>query len=563
MANNLSAIKFKRRISGAAPTAAQIQRGELFLHLGNRTIYTKNESDQVIELGVAGAGGTIGGDLTVNGKLTVNQNTELKGGLSAGGTTLIWLDVNQNLKVLGSAAITSSVSALNGQIKIAMKGPDPYIGFSEPNTMLRSNANGLLVIGAKSTDTQQRAIIFRPQGESAPGGESSIKTDGSFNIPGLNVANATVLKDLTTNGNVVTNGRFDSKGAFTVALGASFGSTVKSSGILTVGDGGERVQIHPGNNASVKFYGGNAIRSEIFGMTSGADALKIRPSGNSVNDYNFGMDGTLSSLALVVRNRLDVHATADTEWSAVNFKGGPGSSQKRGLVYADGNGSVGLSNANGRQIAWNNDNTCVIGTGSLTVGNWVANGEQQEPGAKSYFRNKDWMYLEGTNAWQDKDVGWVRQVNGFRMDLKRPNANWYSEDCLLQADGWGEVRRRFVVYADGAQSIFEMTHPGDLFVPRNVEANNVLIRSDRTVKSNIKSITAALDKVSTLDGSTYIDESNKLSAGLIAQDVQEVLPEAVIRDNKGLLRLNYNAVVGLLVNAVKELRQEVKELRGK
>lgn len=562
MANNLSAIKFKRRISGAAPTAAQIQRGELFLHLGNRTIYTKNESDQVIELGVAGAGGTIGGDLTVNGKLTVNQSTELKGALSAGGTTLIWLDVNQNLKVLGNTTLTGELTALNGQIKVAMKGPDPYIGFSEPNTMLRSNANGLLVIGAKSTDAQQRAIIFRPQGESAPGGESHIKSDGSFNIPGLNVANATVLKDLTTSGNVTTNGRFDAKGAFTVALGASFGSTVKSSGILTVGDGGERVQIHPGNNASIKFYGGNAIRADIFGMTSGANAIQIRPGSNSTNDFNFGMDGTLSSLALVARTRFDVHATADTEWSAVNFRGAVNSSQKRGLVFADANGAVGFNNAKGSQATWTNDNGFIIGSGSLTVGNYAANGEQQEPGAKSYFRNKDWMYLEGTNAWQDPSLGWVRQVNGLRMDMKRPGAAWYTEDCTLQSDGWGQVRRRFVVYADGAQGIFEMTHVGDLLVQRNVEANNVLIRSDRTVKSNIKTISSALDKISNLDGSTYIDESNKLSAGLIAQDVQEVLPEAVIRDDKGLLRLNYNAVVGLLVNAVKELRQEVKELRG-
>ncbi|UYW75828.1 hypothetical protein OFY05_23005 (plasmid) [Pseudocitrobacter faecalis] len=58
------------------------------------------------------------------------------------------------------------------------------------------------------------------------------------------------------------------------------------------------------------------------------------------------------------------------------------------------------------------------------------------------------------------------------------------------------------------------------------------------------------------------------SGGLIAQDVQDVQPELVTVDHNDQsgeprLRLNYNGVVGMLVEAVKELREEVRELKAK
>ena len=58
-------------------------------------------------------------------------------------------------------------------------------------------------------------------------------------------------------------------------------------------------------------------------------------------------------------------------------------------------------------------------------------------------------------------------------------------------------------------------------------------------------------------------DSNEPSAGLLAQEVQKVLPEAVkFNPNTGLLSLNYNAVLGLVVEAINELEQRVTGLEN-
>ncbi|HHR4773462.1 TPA: tail fiber domain-containing protein, partial [Salmonella enterica] len=108
---------------------------------------------------------------------------------------------------------------------------------------------------------------------------------------------------------------------------------------------------------------------------------------------------------------------------------------------------------------------------------------------------------------------------------------------------------------------------GDLTVTGNISVNDAYIRSDRRSKRNFRAIENALDKVSELNGQLYevqIGGKFVCSGGLIAQDVQAVLPELVVADDtdEGLLRLNYNGVTGLLVEAVKELRAELQQLRG-
>jgi hypothetical protein len=100
--------------------------------------------------------------------------------------------------------------------------------------------------------------------------------------------------------------------------------------------------------------------------------------------------------------------------------------------------------------------------------------------------------------------------------------------------------------------------------------------SDARLKTDIKSIDNALDKVASLRGITYSWNEIGLNSfdvetvppylmerevGLIAQDVQEVLPEVVVTRTNGYLAMRYERVVPLLVEAIKELREQVNELR--
>jgi hypothetical protein len=115
-----------------------------------------------------------------------------------------------------------------------------------------------------------------------------------------------------------------------------------------------------------------------------------------------------------------------------------------------------------------------------------------------------------------------------------------------------------------------------IFVSGEVNATGDVIAfgtSDKNLKENITIIDKALDKVLALDGITFnwnntaVNILNKNSEirepGVIAQQVQEVLPEAVSLREDGYLGVRYEKLVPLLIEAIKELKQEVDELKKK
>lgn len=107
-----------------------------------------------------------------------------------------------------------------------------------------------------------------------------------------------------------------------------------------------------------------------------------------------------------------------------------------------------------------------------------------------------------------------------------------------------------------------------MYVRDNIDVNDVYIRSDIRCKSEIKLIDNAQEKSKLLGGYTYLLKNSvtdevKPSVGLIAQEVQEVLPELVTEDKEtGLLRLNYNGIIGLNTATINEHTDEIKELKS-
>jgi len=95
-------------------------------------------------------------------------------------------------------------------------------------------------------------------------------------------------------------------------------------------------------------------------------------------------------------------------------------------------------------------------------------------------------------------------------------------------------------------------------------AGDIISNSDVRLKSNIVGIKDALSKVLKLQGKQYTMNGRDNQIGLIAQDVEEVLPQMVhtAKDEMGTKAINYQNMVALLVEAIKDLQAEVKELKG-
>ncbi len=96
--------------------------------------------------------------------------------------------------------------------------------------------------------------------------------------------------------------------------------------------------------------------------------------------------------------------------------------------------------------------------------------------------------------------------------------------------------------------------------------NDVTAFSDERLKSNITTIPDALSKVSEMRGVHYVrDETGKDSSGVIAQELQKIAPELVLTadDEMGTLSVNYGNITGYLIEAVKELKAEIEELKAR
>jgi hypothetical protein len=93
---------------------------------------------------------------------------------------------------------------------------------------------------------------------------------------------------------------------------------------------------------------------------------------------------------------------------------------------------------------------------------------------------------------------------------------------------------------------------------------NVIAFSDARAKENIKTIDSALEKVNKLRGVEFnkIGEE-KTCIGVIAQEVEEVLPEVVETDDNGMKAVAYGNMVGLLIEAMKEQQKQIDELKAK
>ena len=97
---------------------------------------------------------------------------------------------------------------------------------------------------------------------------------------------------------------------------------------------------------------------------------------------------------------------------------------------------------------------------------------------------------------------------------------------------------------------------GDLTVGGNVTAN-----SDLNLKEDIVTIPDALQKVRDMRGVSFSwKENGRKSIGVVAQEVEKVLPE-LVNETDGVKSVAYGNIIGLLIEAIKEQQIQIDELK--
>ena len=127
----------------------------------------------------------------------------------------------------------------------------------------------------------------------------------------------------------------------------------------------------------------------------------------------------------------------------------------------------------------------------------------------------------------------------------------------------------FTILTYGQSGTYTQIGPSDDADLIALTANTVTINGDLTLasdmrlKTNIMSLGATMSKLLQIDGKSYtFKNSGKKSVGVLAQEIQEQFPDLVIERQDGMLTVNYQGLIPVLINALKEQNSELKKVRN-
>jgi len=290
---------------------------------------------------------------------------------------------------------------------------------------------------------------------------------------------------------------------------------------ITLGDAEDLQLYHDGSNSYIKDNGTGNLNymggTQTFQNAAGSKTMMVLNSANSVDlNYNnstkfqttnTGVDvtGTITSTGLTT-------VTQAADYDGIRFRG-----------YDDTNGyygKIGITDVGYTQI-----------------------------------------FAEGNRS---IDLKSGRQIRFFTST----DNSTYNNSFNLNSDGSSTFSGNVSGSSTSILTMSEISSSGDIVAEGDVVAYN---SSDVRLKDNIQVIKGSLDKIDGIRGVEF-DWNDKSPGwaqerghdiGVIAQEVQKVVPEIVVERKNGYLGVDYKRLVPLLIESVKELRQEVNDLKKK
>ena len=164
-----------------------------------------------------------------------------------------------------------------------------------------------------------------------------------------------------------------------------------------------------------------------------------------------------------------------------------------------------------------------------------------------------WSDPSGGNSHQlaftDNNNIWLRQSTS--------STTWGSWNKILHDGNYNN----YALPLTGGTVSGNLTITGNADIGGNVQAADFNSTSDARYKIDIQTVTSALDKVSKLRGVSFNwKDSGKPAIGVIAQEVEQVIPE-VVHTSENRKTVSYGNLVGVLIEAIKEQQQQIQELQ--
>jgi hypothetical protein len=295
---------------------------------------------------------------------------------------------------------------------------------------------------------------------------------------------------------------------------------------------------HFSNGAFIGTYAGTDPAANVmrFG-TSGTERMRITSAGS----VGIGTSSPSSKLHISDANTSIIKASVDAGGSGVgSFRASHGTNEF-GFYVAGTNALVFYDyGSNNERMRIDSAGRVGIGTSSPINSLHIQDSINQ----KMIITNDD--FVDGTTG------------TSFDITFGATSGNTYSEiRHLINGRGaWGN----FVLARNGGNVGIGLTVPTEkLHVSGNILATgNITAYSDERLKSDIETLDGS--KVYEMRGVSYIKDG-QASSGVIAQELQKVAPELVSESGE-YLSVAYGNLVGYLIEAVKELKAEIEELKN-
>jgi len=510
--------------------------------------------------------GSFGGDIDINATLEVGGTSSFAGAMT----------LDDNLETTGTSSFGGKMEVnndidCNGESFIMKNG-------SAQKIILRDDGTGSFVGGVKINDTLEVG------GTSSFGGAMTL--NNNLEITGTSSFGG----DMTINSNVTQTGEsFIMNDGTSDKMSLTHNGNSSFSGTMTAG-------AINSTSGTVDIY--HASAKLRVGTSTGAFNATINQDGTSSFAGAMQIDDTLTvDQRATLNNGLSVSSTESSSFAGVvrfddtssfggivtlnndvDQKGGTFSmfdddTTKKVEFTRSGNGSflgtleasaINCTGLAGHVDIYSADASLRVGT---DLGNLNATINQSGDGSfagtmdiggtsttggniLSVNGNTTWNYYNNERCKLTVGSGTANSEMLIRGNLKINNGS--DTNASISALGTGvlnELTCGNFIHPGGASSTF--TFGGE------IQAVDFVITSDERLKSDIKKIPKALDKVKELSGYTYtINE--KESAGVIAQELLKVLPESVTTRDDGYYAVSYHGLIGLLIEAVKELSEKVK-----
>ena len=485
-------------------------------------------------------------------RMTIDDN-----GLDMIGTTNIKIDGTEVISQAGSGTFTSA-GASYGSGQVALMAKDTSTG--RGTIRVRSDADNAAEIFWDVNGAARWDISTRASGESY-----DLHFYGQAGTPSMGNVSGPYLK-LTQSGNLyLPSGglytgstlRLSSTGALTNVSG-NISMFTNNVGYITSADGGNAGLLDgfdstefartgnysatfggtPSSSNLVRFNnaGGQSMntassyksRLEVFQPNAGADAfMSFHVSGDYA--FYFGLDGATNDLSV----------------------GGWSMGANKYRVYHSGN--VGSQTLTIGTLSVTNDITANSGIQLKRSGSAGTGISFYDP---SYTSWSQYMATPGTS-------GCGASGNITAASSAHGVSSWAMRFFAENASGYGFTWETGSTTGNPSVIMGLSSSTYNLSVGGTVTAN-----SDRRIKKNIVTIDNALDKVLKLRGVTFQrtdTEDDKVLMGVVAQEVEEVIPEVVSLgdpdDPDSIKSVSYGNMVGVLIEAIKEQQLQIDELR--